>query len=191
MINVIKVVICTRYEISSPTNFDSAASTAMWCDTAPTMTLRRDASPASPVDARLSRAPRLGLRPSMARRWDERSSPSERKHRRSEPAPSGSDKTASKHPKAPTDRTRPIDVSKPFTRPPCVGTPKTGSDLRGLSRHLRGGFVSRLRQQIQDGKLPRLKDPAQIKALLDTLMAADWVVYSKRCLLIPRRWWIT
>ena len=37
-------------------------------DTAPTMTLRRDASPASPVDARLSRAPRLGLRPSMARR---------------------------------------------------------------------------------------------------------------------------
>ncbi len=50
--------------------------------------------------------------------------------------------------------------------------------VRALSRHLRGGFVSRLRQQIQDGKLPRLKDPAQIGALLDTLMAADWVVYS-------------
>ncbi len=54
--------------------------------------------------------------------------------------------------------------------------------VRALSRHLRGGFVSRLRQQIQDGKLPRLKDPAQIGALLDTLMAADWVVYSKPCL---------
>ena len=33
-----------------------------------TMTLRRDASPASPVDARPSRAPRLGVPPSMARR---------------------------------------------------------------------------------------------------------------------------
>jgi hypothetical protein len=54
--------------------------------------------------------------------------------------------------------------------------------VRALSRHVRGGFVSRLRQQIQDGKLPRLKDPAQIGALLDTLMAADWVVYSKPCL---------
>ena len=54
--------------------------------------------------------------------------------------------------------------------------------MRALSRHIRGGFVSRLRQQIQDGKLPRLKDPAQIDALLDTLMATDWVVYSKPCL---------
>ena len=36
--------------------------TTMRCDTAPTMTLRRDASPASPVDARLSRAPRLRVR---------------------------------------------------------------------------------------------------------------------------------
>jgi len=42
--------------------------TTMRCDTAPTMTLRRDASPASPVDARLSRAPRLRLRLSMSRR---------------------------------------------------------------------------------------------------------------------------
>ena len=50
------------------------------------------------------------------------------------------------------------------------------------ARHVRGGFVSRLRQQIQDGKLPRLKDPAQIEALLDALMATDWVVYSKPCL---------
>jgi len=55
--------------------------------------------------------------------------------------------------------------------------------VRALARHVRGGFVSRLRQQIQDGKLPRLKDPAQIGALLDTLMAADWVVYSKPCLI--------
>ena len=43
-------------------------------------------------------------------------------------------------------------------------------------------FVSRLRQQIHDGKLPRLKDPVQIEALLDALMATDWVVYSKPCL---------
>ena len=32
------------------------------------------------------------------------------------------------------------------------------------------------------GKLPRIEDPAQIGALLDTLMASDWVVYSKPCL---------
>ena len=35
----------------------------------------------------------------------------------------------------------------------------------------------------RSSKLPRLKDPAQIGALLDTLMAADWVVYSKPCLI--------
>jgi hypothetical protein len=51
--------------------------------------------------------------------------------------------------------------------------------VRALARHIRGGFVSRLRQEIEDGKLPRLSDPAQIGALLDTLMAPDWVVYSK------------
>ena len=43
--------------------------------------------------------------------------------------------------------------------------------VRALSRHIRGGFVSRLRRHLEDGKLPRIEDPAQIGALLDTLMA--------------------
>jgi hypothetical protein len=55
--------------------------------------------------------------------------------------------------------------------------------VRALARHFRGGFLSRLRQHIQAGKLPRLKDPTPIGTLLDTLMATDWVVYSKPCLL--------
>lgn len=54
--------------------------------------------------------------------------------------------------------------------------------VRALSRHIRGGFVSRLRRRLHDGGLPRLEDPAQSKALLDALMATDWVVYSKPCL---------
>lgn len=54
--------------------------------------------------------------------------------------------------------------------------------VRALSRHLRGGFVSRLRQRLDAGELPRLADPAQCGTLLDTLMATDWVVYSKPCL---------
>jgi len=54
--------------------------------------------------------------------------------------------------------------------------------VRALSRHLRGGFVSRLRHAVQNGQLPHLTDPLSIKAMLDTLMARDWVVYSKPCL---------
>jgi hypothetical protein len=54
--------------------------------------------------------------------------------------------------------------------------------VRALSRHIRGGFVSRLRQNLEAGQLPRLEDPAQHEAMLSRLMAADWVVYSKPCL---------
>jgi hypothetical protein len=54
--------------------------------------------------------------------------------------------------------------------------------VRALSHHLRGGFVSRLRQAVEAGRLERIQDAAQIDALLDTLMATDWVVYSKPCL---------
>ena len=54
--------------------------------------------------------------------------------------------------------------------------------VRALARHVRGGFVSRLRRHLEDGKLPRIEDPAQIGTLLDALMATDWVVYSKPCL---------
>jgi hypothetical protein len=53
--------------------------------------------------------------------------------------------------------------------------------VRALSRHFRGGFVSRLRQAVDDGRLARL-DAAEIDRILDDLMARDWVVYSKPCL---------
>jgi hypothetical protein len=67
--------------------------------------------------------------------------------------------------------------------------------VRALSRHFRGGFVSRLRHAIENGHLERL-DPALIDQVLDDLMARDWVDNCKPCLtrtervvdsLIPRR----
>ena len=54
--------------------------------------------------------------------------------------------------------------------------------LRALSRHVRGGFVGRLRRAREDGKLSRIRDDAQVDRSLATLMATDWVVYSKPCL---------
>ena len=54
--------------------------------------------------------------------------------------------------------------------------------VRALSRHFRGGFVSRLRGAVADGRLPRLTDPAEVDRVLNALMATDWVVYSKPCL---------
>jgi hypothetical protein len=54
--------------------------------------------------------------------------------------------------------------------------------VKALSRHIRGGFVSRLRQRAQDGCLPGLDDPLTLRVLLDTLMATEWVVYTKPCL---------
>lgn len=54
--------------------------------------------------------------------------------------------------------------------------------VRALSRHVRGGFVSRLRQAINDGRLEGLGEAEQIAALLDTLMSTDRVVYAKPCL---------
>jgi len=53
--------------------------------------------------------------------------------------------------------------------------------VRALSRHLRGGFLSRLRKAIERGQLARL-DPAEIDPLLDALMRIEWNVYSKPCL---------
>jgi len=53
--------------------------------------------------------------------------------------------------------------------------------VRALSRHFRGGFLSRLRKAIEQGRLPRL-DPARIDPLLDELMGVEWSVYSKPCL---------
>ena len=43
--------------------------------------------------------------------------------------------------------------------------------VRALSRHVRGGFVSRLRQAINDGKFSRLSD--SIEPMLDALMAKE------------------
>ena len=54
--------------------------------------------------------------------------------------------------------------------------------VRALSRHVRGGFVSRLRRAIAAGHLPRLSDPREIDRVLDSLMGTEWVVYSKPCL---------
>lgn len=54
--------------------------------------------------------------------------------------------------------------------------------VRALSRQVRGGFVSRLRQAIHEGRLARIKDVTQIEEMLDTLMGIEWVVYSKPCL---------
>lgn len=53
--------------------------------------------------------------------------------------------------------------------------------VRALSRRFRGGFVSRLRQALNSGQFERLTDTAEVDAMLDTLMATDWVVYAKPC----------
>jgi hypothetical protein len=53
--------------------------------------------------------------------------------------------------------------------------------VRALSRRLRGGFVSRLRQALDSGQFERLTDTVHIETMLDTLMATDWVVYAKPC----------
>jgi hypothetical protein len=53
--------------------------------------------------------------------------------------------------------------------------------VRALSNGFRGRFVSALRQARGDGKLAKIEDPAQVDAMLDALMATDWVVYAKRC----------
>jgi hypothetical protein len=57
--------------------------------------------------------------------------------------------------------------------------------VRALSRRFRGGFVSRLRRAVADGRLPRLTDHAEVDRVLNALMATDWVVYSKPCLARP------
>ena len=53
--------------------------------------------------------------------------------------------------------------------------------VRALSRHFRGGFVSRLRRAIVRGGLKQL-DVAQVDPLLEELMSTEWTVYAKPCL---------
>jgi hypothetical protein len=62
----------------------------------------------------------------------------------------------------------------------CAATSTYLFPVRALSRHVRGGFVSRLRQAIHRGELHRLTDSPD--AMLTALMAKDWVVYAKPCL---------
>lgn len=54
--------------------------------------------------------------------------------------------------------------------------------VRALSRHLRGGFVSRLRHAYEAGALSRLSGRAEVDRVRNALMATEWVVYSKPCL---------
>ena len=54
--------------------------------------------------------------------------------------------------------------------------------VRALSRHFRGGFVSRLRRACEGGALPRVRDQAEVERVLKALMATEWVVYSKPAL---------
>jgi len=55
---------------------------------------------------------------------------------------------------------------------------------RALSRHFRGKMVSALRHAWKQNELPRLK-PVDVNRTLNTLMAKDWVVYSKAHLKQP------
>jgi hypothetical protein len=47
-----------------------------------------------------------------------------------------------------------------------------------LSRHFRGRFVSALRSAAKAGELTGI-DPGVVSALLNALMAEEWVVYAK------------
>jgi len=66
----------------------------------------------------------------------------------------------------------------------AAGIPVKGSYLfpvRALSRHFRGRFVSALRSAAQAGELTGI-DPGAVSALLDALMAEEWVVFAEPCL---------
>jgi len=54
--------------------------------------------------------------------------------------------------------------------------------VRALSRHFRGHMVSALRQAANAGDLHRVTRPGDVDDQLNTLMATEWVVYSKDCL---------
>nr|WP_275288302.1 transposase [Halomonas elongata] len=54
--------------------------------------------------------------------------------------------------------------------------------VRALSRHFRGNLVSALREAATSGELHRVTRPGDVDDQLNTLMATEWVVYSKDCL---------
>ena len=57
---------------------------------------------------------------------------------------------------------------------------------KALARHVRGRMVSELRQAYQAGELNRITRVGEVEALLDRLMALDWVVYTKPWLRDPQ-----
>ncbi|MEJ6654685.1 MAG: IS91 family transposase [Pseudomonas sp.] len=54
--------------------------------------------------------------------------------------------------------------------------------VRALSRRYRGLMVSALRQAASQQQLHRVTRAGEVDQLLDSLMATEWVVYSKHCL---------
>ena len=54
--------------------------------------------------------------------------------------------------------------------------------VKALSRYFRGTLVRALRQAANRGALNRITHPGEINQVLATLMASDWVVYTKPCL---------
>lgn len=54
--------------------------------------------------------------------------------------------------------------------------------VRALSRHFRGHYVAALRRRGEAGEFARQPNPGCLDALLDALMASEWVVYSKPAL---------
>ena len=53
--------------------------------------------------------------------------------------------------------------------------------VRALSRHFRGGMVSRLRAMLKAKQLSRISADRAADELLDSLMASPWVVFSRPC----------
>jgi hypothetical protein len=54
--------------------------------------------------------------------------------------------------------------------------------VRALSRRFRGRMVGLLRQAATQGALGRVTRKGEVDAVLDGLMAKEWVVYTKHCL---------
>lgn len=54
--------------------------------------------------------------------------------------------------------------------------------VRALSRRYRGRMVAALRGAADRGELHRVTRPGEVDTLLDTLMATEWVVYTRDCL---------
>lgn len=54
--------------------------------------------------------------------------------------------------------------------------------VRALSRRYRGLMVSALRQAASQHQLQRVTQTGEVGRLLNSLMATEWVVYSKHCL---------